>query len=101
MTFHQHNLNDRCRVKVTFQGLRIIEQKQLKSWAPHIDTSRLYPVDDNNWLEIQLWDLMNLFGTHSAIGMDATIENNFLIEERPRKAVGAPLQDSDIDEDYR
>jgi hypothetical protein len=70
------NINDCVRVKLTEKGKKMLAEHcggEIPDWY---DTYYKY----DEWYQFQLWDLMNIFGSHIHMGSDNPFETNILIE---------------------
>lgn len=72
------NLNDTVRVKVLEKGKKIIqsERDRFKKDFPNVDFNNMYPLDEDDYLKISLWQAMQLFGPHIGLGISGVIETN-------------------------
>ena len=66
------NMNDKCIVKLTSSGRKLLEDHYAQFWKPvEIDeTIRvLHKPDDEGNMQFQLWVLFEIFGPHLYLGM--------------------------------
>ena len=79
------NLNDTVRVKITDVGRKMIddETREVKKFMPSYDSSYIYySQDDDGYVSMQLWRVMELFG--GGIGMHQyplPIETTIIIDD--------------------
>lgn len=75
------NLNDKVRVKPTELGLALLEMERnnLIGYCPSADWSTWRKVDANGFIEIQLWEAMQIFGYRMSNGSPLVIETEIVI----------------------
>ncbi len=64
----QINLNDRVRVRLTDEGRRIYRDWWLALSAANCISKYFPPVEVDGVSQFQLWELMNIFGSHVYMG---------------------------------
>lgn len=78
------NLNDYVKVKLTRTGKEILFKIVLQQKYPEASCYRnfILPEEDSNgWSNWQLWELMNIFGSHMANGTLPPFEFDIKIHE--------------------
>lgn len=81
-----YNINNMIKVKLTEHGKVILGQEEahitnmLKNLNfSYADNYSSYPEDEDGYTEFQLWDFMNIFGSHFYMGGSQIIKNNEII----------------------
>ena len=68
----EFNVNENVKVRLTESGKKIYLKEHLSS---------LPEVDSEGYTQMQLWEVMNVFGPHLSLGMhEMAIETNILFE---------------------
>jgi hypothetical protein len=80
----QFNLNEIVKVKLTDVGKKIFyELDKNFNWkiSEIVDTS-IYSnrIDNDGYVDMQMWEVMHLFGNHMKLGMDLPIEMNVILK---------------------
>lgn len=78
-----YNVNHKIKVKLTEHGKAILEKDVtdtlglLKNF--NYQEYSLYHEDEDGYTEFQLWDFMNIFGSHFSMCCKQIIEHNEII----------------------
>ena len=74
------NLNTPIRAKLTNEGNKILQEKieLVQKHLPGIAFT-LYKPDYEGYIEFQLWEFMNLFGSYMGMVQDNIVENNVIV----------------------
>lgn len=80
--YQKYNINNQCKVKLTANGVALLDHKraQLRERSPTLDWSRWHMPDDEGYLKLELWGIMQLFGEHIRMGGPNPIHTEILIE---------------------
>lgn len=79
-----YNINDKIKVKLTEHGKTIL-RNEVADTMRKLQNLNLpddyfpYPEDEDGYTEFQLWDFMNIFGSHFYMGGSQIIKNNEII----------------------
>ena len=87
MRVAKHNINSYIWVKLTDIGYKIYYDYQ-KEFAESLSfygyklslTSRALEVDDEGWCKFQMWNFMEIFGSHISVGSGGPIETSIKIQ---------------------
>ena len=81
----QFNLNNIVKVKLTDIGRNIfyeldrtIDKRVIKIVGEHMYSKR---IDNDGCVNMQMWEVMKVFGNHMALAMDSPIEMNVIIKD--------------------
>lgn len=77
------NINNKIKVKLTDFGKSILDKEvnKLKQISGAPDNYTPYKTDNNGYIEFQLWQFMNIFGSSLYNGAIQVIENNEMLVE--------------------
>lgn len=73
------NINKMVKVKLTSKGKEIHKQRYDK--YNHSIEYTPPKEDENGYSDFQMWELMNIFGEHTSIGLDQCFEATILIDD--------------------
>lgn len=78
------NVNHNVEVKLTDKGRDIYYHKNdwmnKKRNLPNGYFPQVKPKEVDGWFECQLWELMEIFGSHMSMGLDNPFETNIRIK---------------------
>jgi len=75
------NMNDRVRIRLHDSGRAILRAHATRFGDDH---SSLWPVNDEGFAEMHLWEVMQIFGPHIRMGPPPPFETEFfLAKDRP------------------
>jgi hypothetical protein len=84
----QFNLNDIVIVKLTDIGKKIfldldrnVDKRIIKIVGNNIYSKR---IDNDGCVNMQMWEVMKVFGNHMALAMDSPIEMNVIIKTQSK-----------------
>lgn len=82
MTWQSVNVNARARVKLMPGGIKILENLRdfMRANFPKQDWSSFHQPGADGWLEMQLWEIMHIFGDELHMGPQPPFETEFQIE---------------------
>ena len=69
------NINETVKIRLTATGIKVLSD----FWAEY-DICKTYTPDENGYLEMQLWHVMEVFGDSLRLGCDPPFETNILID---------------------
>lgn len=81
------NLNDKVKFRPTKLGMQVLEQKHNAIFSSQIPF-KTPKTDANGYMETEIWQFMNNFGSHMFNGVDVPVETEVFVKgERPLHSV--------------
>lgn len=83
----EFNINKNVKVKLNSEGYRILEEfhqqrlRRLEEAIPEYEWRKYKPpeTDNEGYSEFQMWQLMNIFGSHMGMGKKPPFELTIII----------------------
>lgn len=72
MTYKKTNLNNYIKVKLTEKGIDILKQRYGTDYPINID--------DEGYIEFQMWDFARLFGEHINMVSEMVCQTNIMVQ---------------------
>ena len=78
------NINDIVKIKINEKGIDILkkEHEELKKYFPKLGDFNLQKVDEYGYTEMQLHDVMRIFGEYLTLGFDLPIETEIIVNDK-------------------
>lgn len=75
------NINKYIKVRLTDHGKEILQKyhEDLQAMYPSLHIPQIYVEDSEGYIKFQLWQFMQIFGSHFSMGTPLIIEHNEII----------------------